>query len=75
MRCKLCVNPQVIGDRPIHLPAGLTEYILKCYASESPPFHVTTDNIEHDGRTRRAELDTIKKHRFVRDGGRKIAVM
>ena len=44
-RCKPCVNPYDADDIPRHLPAGLTQYVLHAFATKSPPYHVTTDDV------------------------------
>ena len=44
-RCKPCANPYDADDMPRHLPAGLTQYVLNAFATKSPPYHVTTDEI------------------------------
>ena len=32
-------------DIPRHLPAGLTQYVLHAFATKSPPYHFTTDDV------------------------------
>ena len=44
-RCKPCTNPYDADDIPRHLPAGLTQYVLDAFATKSPPYHVTTDDV------------------------------
>ena len=44
-RCKLCADPYGADDMPRYLPAGLTQYVLHAFATETPPYHVTTDDI------------------------------
>ena len=44
-RCKPCDNPYDADDIPRHLPAGLTQYVLHAFATKSPPYHVTTDDV------------------------------
>ena len=44
-RCKPCANPYDADDIPRHLPAGLTQYVLHAFATKSPPYHVTTDDV------------------------------
>ena len=44
-RCKPCVNPYDSDDVPRQLPAGLTQYVLHAFATKSPPYHVTTDDV------------------------------
>ena len=43
--CKPCANPYDADDIPRHLPAGLTKYVLHAFATMSPPYHVTTDDV------------------------------
>ena len=43
-RCKPCANLHDSGDMPKHLPAGLTQYVLKC-STKSPPYHVSQDDV------------------------------
>ena len=75
MRCKPCTNPHDDRDRPVHLPSGLTSYVLTQFASKSPPFHATAMDVECDDRMELVDLDTISAHRFVRGRGGKLAVM
>ena len=44
-RCKPCANPYDADDIPRYLPAGLTQYVLHAFATKSPPYHVTTDDV------------------------------
>ena len=44
-RCKPCANPYGADDIPRHLPAGFTQYVLHAFATMSPPYHVTTDDV------------------------------
>ena len=44
-RCKPSSNPYDADDMPRHLPAGLTQYVLHAFATKSPPYHVTMDDI------------------------------
>ena len=44
-RCKPCANPYDADDIPRNLPAGLTLYVLHAFATTSPPYHVTTDDV------------------------------
>ena len=44
-RYKPCANPYDADDIPRHLPAGLTQYVLHAFATKSPPYHVTTDDV------------------------------
>ena len=44
-RCKPCANPYDADDIPRHLSAGLTQYVLHAFATKSPPYHVTTDDV------------------------------
>ena len=75
MRCKPCVNPHDVDDRPRHLPAGFTEYVLARTSRKSPPFHATEDDVESFIEVERLEVDLIVAHQFVRGSGGKIAVL
>ena len=44
-RCKPCANPYDADDLPRHLPADLTQYALHAFATNSTPYHVTTDDV------------------------------
>ena len=44
-RCKPCANPYDADDMPRHLPGGLAQYVLHAFATKSPPYYVTTDDI------------------------------
>ena len=37
MRCKPCLNPHDVDDRPRHLPAGFTEYVLASVPRSAHP--------------------------------------
>ena len=73
VRCKPCANPYDIGDMPRHLPAGFTQYVLHTFATKSPPYHVTTDDVA----TPPILLDVAKitGHQCVRGRGGDIAVL
>ena len=75
MRCKPCVNPHDTEDRPRHLPAGFTEYVLASVSEKSPPFHVTDDDVESTLDVERLELDVIVAHQFIRGWGGRISVL
>ena len=44
-RCKPFTNPYDADDIPRHLPARLTQYVLQAFATKSPPYQVTTDDV------------------------------
>ena len=44
-RCKPCANPYDADNIPRHLPARPTQYVLHAFATKSPPYHVTTDDV------------------------------
>ena len=72
-RCKPCANPYDADDIPRHLPAGLTQYVLHAFATKSPPYHVTTDDVS----TPPILIDVAKitGHQCVRGRGGAIAVL
>ena len=72
-RCKPCVNPYDADDIPRHLHAGLTQYVLHAFATKSPPYHVTTDDVS----TPPILIDVAKitSHQCVRGLGSAIAVL
>ena len=72
-RCKPCDNPYDADDIPRHLPAGLTQYVLHAFATKSPPYHVTTDDVS----TPPILIDVAKitGHQCVRGRGGAIAVL
>ena len=72
-RCKPCANPYDADDMPRHLPAGLTQYVLHAFATKSPPYHVTTDDVA----TPPISIDAAKitGHQRVRGRGGTIAVL
>ena len=72
-RCKPCANPYDADDIPRHFPAGLTQYVLHAFATESPPYHVTTDDVS----TPPILIDVAKitGHQCVRGRGGAIAVL
>ena len=43
--CKLCAKLHDQGDIPKYLPAGLTQYVLNNFSKQSPPYHVTQDDV------------------------------
>ena len=69
-RCKPCDNPY---DIPRHLPAGLTQNVLHAFATKSPPYHVTTDDVA----TPSILIGVAKTtgHQCVRGRGGTIAVL
>ena len=72
-RCKPCANPYDSDDIPRHLPADLTQYVLHAFATKSPPYHVTTDDVS----TPPILIDVAKitGHQCVRGRGGAIAVL
>ena len=72
-RCKPCANPYDVDDMPRHLPASLTQYALHAFATKSPLYHVTTDDIV----TPPILIDVAKitGHQCVRGRGDAIAVL
>ena len=73
VRCKPCANPYDTSDMPRHLPAGLAQYVLHTFATKSPPYHVTTDDVA----TPPILLDVAKitGHQCVRGRGGAIVVL
>ena len=72
-RCKPCANPYDADDIPLHLPAGLTQYVLHAFANKSPPYHATTGDVS----TPPILIDVAKitGHQCVRGRGGAIAVL
>ena len=72
-RCKPCANPYDAEDTSRHLPAGLTQYVLHAFATKSPPYHVTADDVS----TPPILIDVAKitGHQCVRGQGGAIAVL
>ena len=62
-----------MDDRPRHLPPGLTQYVSHAFATKSPPYHVTTDDIA----TSLVLIDVTKitGYQCVRGRGGAIAVL
>ena len=58
---------------PRHLPAGLTQYVLHAFATKSPPYHVTTDDVATPPTS--VEVTKISGHQCVRGRGGAIAVL
>ncbi len=75
MRCKPCLNPHDVEDRPRYLPAGFTEYVLSSVSEKCPPFHVTDEDVEPSVDVEYLDVDSIIAHQFVRGIGGKIAVL
>ena len=44
-RCEPCTNFYDADEMPRHPPAGLTQYILHAFATKSPLYNVTTDDV------------------------------
>ena len=42
---KPCANLYDADNMPRHIPAGFTQYVLHAFATKSPPYHATTDDI------------------------------
>ena len=72
-RCKPCANPHEHGDRPKYLPGGLTQYVLNTFLKESPPYHVTQDDVSIPFQP--VEVEKVPGHQSVRDRDGVIAVM
>ena len=72
-RCKPCANPYDSGDMPKYLPVGLTQYVLNIFSKESPPYHVTQDDVSTP--LQRLEVEQITGHQSVRVRGGVIAVL
>ena len=72
-RCKPCANPYDADDIPRHLPAGLTQYVLHAFATKSPPYHVTTDDVSIPPIL--IDVTKITGHQCVRGRGGAIAVL
>lgn len=53
---KLCANSPDDRDRPVHLPASVTTYVLTFFATKFPPFHATADDMEPDPRIERIDF-------------------
>ena len=72
-RCKPCANPYDTDDIRRHLPAGFTQYVLHAFATKSPPYHVTTDDVS----TPPILIDVAKitGHQCVRGRGGTIAFL
>ena len=72
-RCKPCASPYDANDIPRHLPVGLTQYVLHAFATKSPPYHITTDDVS----TPPILIDVAKiiGHQCVRGRGGAIAVL
>ena len=58
---------------PRHLPAGLTQYVLHAFATKSPPYHVTTDDVATPPFL--IEVAKITGHQCVRGRGGTMAVL
>ena len=71
--CKPCANPYDADDIPRHALAGLTQYVLHAFATKSPPYHVTMDDVS----TPPILIDVAKitGHQFVRGRGDAVAVL
>ena len=72
-RCKPCANPYDTDDIPRHLPAGLTQYVLHAFATKSPPYDVTTDDVSISPIL--TDVAKITGHQCVRGRGDAIAVL
>ena len=72
-RCKPCTIPYDADDIPRHLPVGLTQYVLHAFATKSPPYHVTTDDVS----TPPILIDVAKitGHQCVRGRGGAVTVL
>ena len=72
-RCKPCANPYEADDTPRHLPVDLTQYVLHAFATKSPPYHVTTDDVSAPPIL--IDVAKITGHQCVRGRGGAIAVL
>ena len=73
VRCKSCANPYGADDMPRHLPAGVTQNVLHVFATKSPSYHVTTDDIATPPIL--MDVTKITCHQCVRGRGGAIAVL
>ena len=71
--CKPCTNPHDRGDMPKYLPDGLMQYVLNNCTKNSPPYHMTQDDVSAP--LQRLEVENITSHQSVRGRGEVIAVM
>ena len=72
-RCKPYANPYDADDMLGHLPTGLTQYVIHAFATNSPSYHVTTDDIATSPIL--SDVAKITGHRCVRGRGGAIAVL
>ena len=72
-RCKPCANPYDADDIPRHLPACLTQHVLYDFATKSPPYHVTTDDVSTSPYL--IDVANITSHQCVRGRGGAIDVL
>ena len=72
-RCKPFANPYDANDILRHLPAGLTQYVFHAFATKSPPYHVTTDDVSAPPTL--IDVAKITGQQCVRGRGGTIAVL
>ena len=72
-RCKPCLHPHNLSDIPKHLPADITPYVLTRFATPSPPYHLTPEDVE--ARIEPLAVDKITGHQLVRGRGGQLAVL
>ena len=72
-RCKPCANSYDADNMPRHRPADLAQYVLHAFATKSPPYHVTTDDVATPPIL--IDIAKITGHQCVRGRGDDIAVL
>ena len=58
---------------PKYLPAGLTQYVLNKFSKQSPPYHITQDDVSTP--LQRLVVEQTTGHQSVRGQGGVISVL
>ena len=74
MRCKRCFLPHENSDVPKYLPWKLCAYVLNKFSQQAPPFYLTSEDVEIELDTERAQPLRVVAHRISRGPGGTLAV-
>ena len=69
LRCKRCFQPYEKGNKPSFMPWEICSYVLNKFAELAPPFYLTTEDVDIELDTQRAQPLKIKAHRLNRGPG------
>ena len=69
LHCKRCFQPYEQGNEPSFMSWEICSYVLNKFAELAPPFYLTTEDVDIELDTQRAQPLKIKAHRLNRGPG------